>query len=374
MAKGWDGGEEPKHHERLRIYAVITVVLIALAIIVSVSTDHRQIGLKGCLGIALGGYRDSCLTALANSTRNVSICGYVSGASAGYCYSAVGEASLSAKACAMVSSETERYNCISYVANATSSPGACSYLNGSDNTACVEGFAASKANSSACYSMSNATEAGICASSVDLGLAENLGKPSYCAMVSGTSDANTTERIIALSSYVHYGESPNATFSLTNPAEYISAGNLTPSARDLCYLSVASKDSNASICRGIGNATLESSCESSIASPRGYNITSNYTSANALIENITRNSTGLYQSCAKIYGQANATGCAALVYIDEAVTTKNATLCTYISNMSLEYKCYSSIAQAYGDVNFCGYIKNSTLNGACVEDLNYNVT
>ncbi len=367
--------EEPGHEQRFRIYAAITVVLIVLAVAVSLVTNHRQIGLKGCLGIALGGYRDSCLLSLANSTKNASVCGYISKAYSDYCYSNVGEASLSAKTCAMASSEAVRYSCLSYIANATSSPSACSYLNGSDNSGCVESLAAEKGNSSACYAMANATEAGICASGVNFGLAENLGRPSYCMLVSNETDINVTERIISFSSYVRYGKSQNSTSSLINPAEYIAASNFTQNARDACYLSVASRESNKSICKGISNPALESSCISSASpSQTNYNVTANYTGNNSIIANITKNATGLYENCAKIFGQANATGCSALVYLGEAVLTKNATLCTYISNVSTEYQCYSSIAQAYKNVSFCGYIKNFTYNQACVGNLNYNQT
>lgn len=367
-----EGGS--RREERFRIYAAITVVLIVCAVVASLATGHRQSGLKGCLGITLSGYRDSCLISLANSTKNASVCSYVSPATAGYCYEEVGKSSLSPKICTLASSELIKNGCIAYIANVTGSAYACSYLNASENSGCVEALATSRSNASICYSMANSTEATICASGVSFGLAENLGDQSYCALVTNVTNANVTESVISLSSYVSYGRSENLSLAFSNPADYLAASNLSPSARNVCYYSVASRDSNSSICGGISNLTLKDECVSSIApQAASSNSIANYTN-NGVLENLTKNATGLYAGCAKIYGQANATACAALVYTDEAVTTENATLCTYINSTIAEYQCYSSLAQAYGNANYCGYIKNFTYNEACVGDLNYNKT
>lgn len=352
--------------ERLRIYVLITVILIVIAAAVSLLSSYRQTGVGGCLGILLASSRYSCLSSLALTTKNASICSKISGEGSSSCYDNVAQAGLNATACTMIPNENQTYSCELYIANATHSSGPCNYLSGKFQAYCKEYVATRFSEISACSGL-NASESPVCSSAVDFSIAQNLGNQSYCSHVSNTSNTNLTTRIVNLVLQDGKQKVSNGIFSV-NPIYYLEYSNTTFKADDLCYYSVAISDGNSGACEGISNSTLMSDCVSSVSSSSSQNSTS------AEIANITRNVSGLYSLCTSASIQQNSSSCTSFVDITEAVLTKNASYCSKITVPESKYQCYSSMASAYENISYCGYIPNATANSACIQAINFSVT
>lgn len=351
---------EAEERERIKVYLAVAAVLVVLAVISLLLVPHPSNSLEGCREIVLQQNRDSCLEYLASSTRNATVCSYIASPYSDYCYAEVAELSSNPGECRMISNYNQTYSCVVQIANSTDSYGDCGYLNGSYRSYCIESLALKLDNATACSSIANATEAGVCASAVYFGRARSAVNATYCSLVSNTSESQVVTRILSLSERMA-GAVSNFSFGFgnINPTEYMELGNSTFAARDLCYLTVATSGEPLA-CRSISNGTLESICNSS-----AY--------AAAPVSNLTENYTMASKVCSGYTGK-NLTSCNALISITQAISSRNATVCTGIGNLSFRYQCYETLARAYNDTGYCGYISNATANQACVQDINYNVT
>lgn len=346
--------------EKVRIYLAIVLVLVVLAVAVTLAVP-RSHGAKSCLSILLEGSRDSCLLNLALYSKNSTVCGYLPKASSDSCYSAIAKESLNASTCTKISNYNGSAECVTYVANATDSPGTCSLLNGSQRSDCIEALAVRLGDTASCSMISNSTEAMICASSVYFSEAVNNQNSSYCKAVTNTTDHVSVIKILTVSgSVTNTSSSSQSEFLGLNPLLYLESEGYSYSAKDLCYYSVASTLGSQSSCRDISNKSLEVMCNSSTSKSTG-------------ISNLSENTTGLYSLCIK-YSSGNVATCNALVNITRALGSENVSYCSSLSSQAFRNQCYASLARAYRNASYCGYISNSTVNSACVEDINYNVT
>ena len=135
------------------------------------------------------------------------------------------------------------------------------------------------------------------------------------------------------------------------------------SSRDICYLYLATSTDNSTACGSITNPYTESICNSTTSRLQLQNSTANETS----------NFTNLLNLCSQYTGQ-NRTGCYSLVYLNQALVSKNASYCTMVSDPATEAQCYTNMAVAFNSSSYCGFIQNATVNQACLENINFNMS
>lgn|GEM_PF-3322403 len=352
----WSGMD---NKEKLRIYLGIVVLFVLLALIATFAEPHASSSLARCNDILLVQSRYSCLYSLAVSTKNSSICGSVAEPLSDECYSNVAELTLDPGKCTGIADYNMAYSCVLWIANKTDSYRACDKLSGSFASSCIESLASERDNATACNAITNQTEEELCSSGIYLGDASMMKNASYCALVQDTDNQNQVSRMVSLAQKVLQSEAGQSLgFGNLGPLQYIEESGGGYSSKEVCYLSAAAASNNASSCYMISNETLRDLCNT-----YGYQQT---TSSNA-----TQNATVPMDLCAGESG-ANLTSCEALSNIVEAVTSKNLTKCADITDSLLEYQCYTSMAYAYNDTTYCGYIQNATANQACMDDIYYN--
>ena len=349
------------NNQKIAAYVVAAAVLVVIAVVVNLHTNGGGSTLKGCGSIILQQDRNTCLTSLASSSDNTSVCRVVSQDGRDYCYSEVAQIDRNPQACMGLSSQNMTYECILGVANATKEFGTCRYLNGSMADSCIGTLAAATGNATACGTISNAENSSVCYSGVYLSEARLSGRGYYCAMVSNTSTAPDVSNIIYLG---ELGSAPgnysNSQSFVQSPLVYLSAYNISYSARDYCYTEVASDTRNATDCAMVSNSIVRGIC--------------NQTSASQAVQgNISINSSTISSACSTYAGE-NLTTCQDILSIGEAVSSRNVSVCKSISETTYQYECYAALAKAYNESSFCGYISNSTANQACLQDIYYNIT
>lgn len=353
--------KETSRKEKLLIYLGIVIVFVLLAITATVAEPHSSNSLARCKSIGLEQSRYSCLYSLALSTENSSLCGSVPTPLSDECYSAIAERALDPSDCMGISNYNITYSCVLWIVNRTDSQQVCNKLNGSFASSCVESLAVKLDNATVCNAITNSSEAGICSSGIYLGDAGLMKNASYCAFVSDTDNQSQVTQEVDLSERITQNETGQPFgFGNLGPVQYVEESGGDYGSKDLCYFSVAAASNNVTSCKAISNGTLQGVCNS-----YGYQQTAGV--------NTTQNSTTLADVC-NGYSGTGLVSCDALISITDAVTNKNATECARITNTSFEYQCYASMARAYNDTSYCGYIQNSTANQACVEDIYYNVT
>lgn len=360
--KLWD---ERSEKEKLEIYIGVVIFVLVLAIIAILATPHTNNSLQRCKNIVLQGSKYSCFYLLATSTRNGSVCSYTSPPFSDYCYNSVASLTLNASECSRISNYNGTYQCVLGIANRTDSYAACESLNGAFASYCLEAIAAKLDNATICGKIMEPNEAEICYSGIYMGDSRKYGNASYCSSVSNSTNQNMVGRIVSLSQSVPaqgsaVSPAPALGPGVLSPAEYLQTSGEAYSSRDLCYIAAVSASGNSSSCGMVQNSTLRNICQS-------------YGSSKEPQSNATINTTSLGGFCAQYKG-SNLTSCNALISISEAVINKNVTTCAGIANVSYQYQCYTSLAHAYNDSSYCGYITNATSNQACVQDIYYNTT
>lgn len=345
--------------ERLRVYLLITLIIVVLALAALLSVSRVSSDANKCLGIILSRNRYSCLESLALSKENESICGYIPSPYSDSCYLPLAEKVLDPGLCSGIRNPDTYSLCIDYIANTTGRYTLCDRLEDPQQAQCLIPIALRSSNQSICGEISNKTDKTVCISSVNLASASS-GNPTYCMLVTNSTDITITSRVISYSG-IYNSNSSHGLGSFSQPLSYVPylyGGTL--SSRDLCYFYVVSKSENASYCSNLQNATLEGLCTYTVKPPTSLHI-------NTTI-NYTKLLNGCFQSGA--YQQT----CITSVLISEAVNTKNSSICTKLASQISIYQCYATLARTYNDTRYCGLITNATANNACIQDMTYNVT
>lgn len=354
------GARERSEKEKIVIYGTIALVLIALALTFTFVLPHASSSLARCNEILLSQDKSSCLFSLALSSQNATVCSYINDGSQNSCYMQVALETLEPETCTYASNYNYVYSCIDEIANKTDSYAACNYLKAPYAGNCIEELAIRFANATACSALSNPIQSDVCSSGIYLALAISGKNQSYCAKIYNTTNQTVVSQIVSLS-----GERPGSSSSLglggLGQTAILESGGFSYSSRDYCYFSVASLSGDNSSCAKLANSTLRSLCDA-------YSYKTAPTASNSLA-----NAASLATLC-KSYTGSNLTSCEEIASLDEALSARNATFCSQIVGTSEQYQCYASLARAYNDTAYCGYIPNATANQACVEDIYYNVT
>ncbi len=306
-----------------------------------------------CISIILGQNKYECLSSLALTTNNASVCSYINGSYRSLCYLNVAEKYANVSVCGKLSS-SDKVSCIMNVSYTNKDYHDCSMLDSNNESICMQRIALNTYNPNICNAISNKSAGAECLNSLDLVNALEKGNASYCSSLPNNSNFSTTSTISsALSSH-------NLSSGLNIYLGYLfSTENATMTPRDFCYYYVGVSYSNQSDCLQISNQSIQESCSSQVI-PINNSIYANATGVNytQMIDSCI--SEGLGSTCSSI----------ALAH---ALVDMNLTRCSQLPINTSE-TCYMSIAERLNNVSDCSYIKNASLNDLCVMSVNYNAS
>ncbi len=344
--------EEEKRN--IKVYAVITLILIGVALLFIIFPKGTL--LQQCEGIILSINRDACLSNIAISTKNASICGMLSHEASVGCYATLGESTNNITTCekAYLIDQARGAKCLLKVVSLTGNFSVCGGLVEPYKEKCFFDSALRLHDPQLC-SLLSSNNATLCNSSIGINRAYFNTNISYCGSVSNSTNQNFLQQLITNTSSVFVTVAGNLSILVS---EFAFVPNQNLSARDLCYITVAAKVGNSSYCNATG-VSARNLCQ----------ILANQTAKNLTPESV--NFTSMLQNCKNLTQYQSY--CTTYVLLDEAVLTKNLSICASFSDYT-SWQCYASIAKRYKNMSYCGYITNSSANSACLFSLNTNST
>jgi hypothetical protein len=322
------------------------LVFIALASFLIVPQGSS---VKSCEQILLQNGRYDCLTALALSSLNASVCGYVQGPYADNCYALVAEKSDNVTTCGSISDNASQGACVSLIAVPQQNYTACAQAPEPYASKCIERIALQTNNQSICsYASDNDTQTE-CSSILAIRNATGSGNATYCEEVTDTSNRTINDQIIA-----NFSSATNSSAYANNQSGYFLSSlamlpNVTYTAMDYCYTTLAVQTSNPGLCDNVSSGEVQSICQTAAGAQSASNTTANYTQELAACAQ-----TGSYMQ-----------ECDESVTLAQAVLTENATMCATLPS-ALGTQCYTLLASTYNDTSYCGYIYNATAHDSCV--------
>ncbi len=369
-----------KKEPQLINYGIIALALVVVAVVLTFAHGGGA-GVGQCNGILLSSYRYGCLGALAISSNNYTLCSGLPSQYSDACFTAIAQNTENQTLCNRLSTPQGSYNCAYGIANETGSYSACTSLSGGSEDNCLTSIGVAKADVNACNDITNASNSMACRYSVELRSALTAGSPMGCIQVTNSTNSSLTASVAAYSGIYQYsgasGRSSGlggALSSFQQSADYVQfLPNVSYSPRDLCYLYFASATGNATYCGRVPNFTVSRLCNESVESQLAQEITqSNLGGKVGVNSTALGNLTNISAAeCANL--TLSKSTCNALSKIYNAVSTRNQSACAALAG-TYQYQCYSSLARAYQNSTYCGYISNASANGACVDDVYYNNT
>ncbi len=323
------------HRNSKVMIAGIAILLLAIATMASFLLVGGS-GFDSCKRIIITQNRYDCITQLAESTSNSSMCAYLSGAYSGQCYYAIATQTGRQGLCAyaMNSSQTSGDACFYYFANSTDNASLCRDVNYSLQYKCASAIAYRLGDSAACDMAGNNTEISACMLAIGTYDAASSGNYTYCSTLTGN------ETLLQADAQA----SALSTARGASPVEYsnllIAASNKTYPMSDFCYAMIGISTGNSAYCSRINNQTIEYACNSSSETFTQQNI----------------NLTDRLAGCDSALG-GNQSICRDAVMLAYAVQDNNATVCGRL-NSSMQIECYQSLAQTYSNSTYCSYIAN----------------
>ena len=347
-------GVYKEKNERLRLYAVGAIVLIALAVVsvLLVPSSYSSVTSR-CNSLLIQQDRYRCIESAAVSTRNSTMCAALVGAYQDSCYLNIATNTTNPALCGKISSANVSDECYIYMANQTDNPSMCSAVGGTLGSECEYHIATSTNNTADCSLVQGPQGQLDCNATVDFDNAIRYRNATLCSEIYTNNDTVTTEGILQNSSVSGY---PGLSFNITQTLEYSVFYNQSVGARDLCYTSLAYESHNSTYCNEVQNQDLSLTCS---------NQAGKSTLSNNITSNSTFNLTALLNSC---NGQTDVAGCRDSYMSIDALLTGNVTIC---KRLPLNYSstCFYQLAEKYNSTSYCSYITNSTLNQYCVGNI-----
>ncbi len=345
-------GQEDKD-ERLRLYAAGALVLAVLAAISVLLIPSSSSAVSRCNSLLFQQDRYECIESAAVSTHNSTMCGSLYGAYADSCYMSIALNTTNPQLCGKINSTAVSDECYIYVANYTSNPSLCSKVGGALGSECAYHMAVDTNDTQACALVNGTAGQLECRSTIYFNNAIGHGSASSCASIYTNNDTTSSEGILQNSSIGRYA---GLSFNITKILEFAVFQNQTVGARDICYTGLAYESHNSTYCKFIQNSNLTSVCTEGSAIHASYG---------SMGSNSTLNMTALLNSC---NGQPDAAECRYSYMSLDALETGNVTICKNIPS-GYSSTCWYYLAEKYNSTSYCSYISNTTLNTACVGDI-----
>ena len=341
-----DAEQETDQARKLRLYALIALGLVALALL-SFLIAPQGSSVASCKQLFFESSKYSCITNLALSQQNASMCGNEQGTYKDSCYLQVAEKIESVGTCGSIVDSGVMSACVAAVALATNNYTACSGAAEPVASNCKETIALRQNSLSMCAGIANLTDSIVCTSVVSTRHAEQSGNASYCGNVTSSQNKSFTGLIISKLS-------TNASVGATSQSSFLQSSlfllpNVTYTARDYCYSTLAAQLSSPGLCANVSAGEAANICTLQSGTSTTSNVTENYTTQLAACANVGA------------YSQA----CIQSVMLTQAVKTRNVTLCAQLQGL-LGPTCYATLAQAYKNATYCDYISDPTAKSSCV--------
>ncbi|MCL5239387.1 MAG: hypothetical protein M1286_02865 [Candidatus Marsarchaeota archaeon] len=330
--------------KRLKVYASATLLLVGVALLSFILVPQGA-SQGACGRLVIQSSRYACYTSLALAQTNASLCGYEPSTFADSCYLQVAEKGNSTDTCGSIGNLSLRGECVTSTAEASGNYSACTGAQEPYASRCFTGVAVRLENASICGLATNSTAALECGSIISIRKAVSTGVGSFCANVTNSHDRNVTAYIIGNASSSQQAPSLESGSALSILAFM---PNVTYTARDYCYISLATSNANPNLCLNVSAGEAATLCDEQ---------------AGRLVHNTTSNFTTLLNAC-----EASGTyssECVNYVTLRQAVETRNATLCASLT-AGLDNQCYALLASAYNDTSYCGSISNASIEQACI--------
>lgn len=327
---------ELEHHQRIRLYLIVTVALVILAAI-SIGLESLPSGRNSCSGIVLSVPRDSCYLSLANYTMNATLCSKISnqGTMAG-CVTSIAVQRANATLCSGLSGSGSLYaQCVYKASLAQGSASSCASLPSPYSSQCAYDFAQSQGFSSnaTCNYISNASQRSLCIRLYYYSTALARKNPAYCALLPNVTNQTIIGGIVQQNA---------GNYSALQQQAQLAELNLTPLG--YCYYRVAQLTSDYALC-STQPGLLGQLCSYAQSSYSNVTVTLNQS------------------ICGSVPQQVRSV-CDYAVAIDVALTEKNATACSQISSLQYRYSCMASYAIRY-NASYCSQIPNATYRQSC---------
>lgn len=351
------GGDRPKmettQRERMVALAVVAATLAIVAGFTLVATSGGT-PLSRCNGILISQQKAECLLALANSTKNASVCGYLASSLAGQCITNIALLSGNASICDGIPSNSPTYaGCLTGIGTAKHDSSYCSGLGEPYLSTCAYSVASGEnfSDISVCSMIGNASLNADCNAKSHYNHAVLFRNATYCSYLPKAYN-------YSLVSYI--SQSSARLFGFANVTSTLTYLNTSPSS--YCYYNLALLNYNKSLCGSV-TGQLGTLCGYQLSTPASYNASA----ANSItLQNVTA-------LCSKA-PQAAQGVCSYALYIYIAVAQRNATVCGMIHAAQYQNACYAGIASKYQDSSYCSYIQNSTERIACSAGVTANST
>ncbi|MDE1856674.1 MAG: hypothetical protein KGH98_01165 [Candidatus Micrarchaeota archaeon] len=338
--RGAGGPEETAQRTRRLIVAVVVLLLAVAALSIAFTGGGAAGGISSCSSIILGQQRIECISSLANSTLNVTMCGYLPSPQNDECIVHIAAQKGAAADCSMISRGSAYYDQCEYqLANRTGDRSLCYNL--TDNyteSSCLYSFAAKGGFSSIglCGSMRNSTLAGDCRDVYYFKLAVSQRDQAQCLNLPGHYDSGALYAVV----------SSAQNQSLTNSSLLLySNANIT--ARDYCYYTLAAATGNRTICSQTSGTYADELCLSSFSSFYNQTGAGNTTSVCSSLPGY------LISSCTYSIEESN------------AIVARNVTACLAIPDQQYSETCIINMAAHYNDSAYCTQLTNDTLKQIC---------
>ncbi|MGC8586892.1 MAG: hypothetical protein ACP5K9_01210 [Candidatus Micrarchaeia archaeon] len=338
--------------QKMVIYLALTLFLLLAAVEISIAP--RGSPLHQCNSIIVTANRYLCLSRLALSTDNASICSYMPGLYSAACLTSVAKSTGNQLYCrdAMAINQTLGSMCIEYVANETNNPSLCYAATPQYAQSCAFQLAIKLNNSTICGSLGNSTLSEECTSAIGIDEAVVLANPASCGSVANTTNKSIVNSVMSNLYYVNMSKYPNLQdmlmYSIAMPGE-------SYSLRDICYAVLSTASGNYSYCSyaSPSGAGMCRSLKSYNSKPQQMNYTSELAACNSL---------GMEQAA-----------CREAVMLSEAIATKNVSICySFGNNTQISNSCIAALARQYLNESYCKLIKNSSASEACAIALHSN--
>ncbi len=343
--------------QRFKLYLAITLILVGAAL--AVALIPKGTPLQRCNSLVFLQSKYSCISQLAISSSNASMCSYLPGNYSASCYSSIAENSSNASLCrySFAKDSAIGSECFAYFANMTGNVSFCANIIEPYKFNCVTKLSVRSANVSSC-SMLSAQNQTACSSAVYLSEAIAYRSASFCSLISSNMAQNAEMKAVENTPLLSLLGGVNGYNSYLFPY-MLAMPNESISLRDLCYLYVAKESSNSSICNSISSSQLRQLCATECSRTNATHAALNASQVLAAC-----NETSAYMSKSQ---------CITYLTITESIATHNLTWCKSLGPKYYD-TCYSDFASAFKNSTYCSYITNATANSACLANLNYSIT
>ncbi len=349
------GGSKPflnqAQKRKLLIYSVVLLMIIAMPLLL-LSGGSR--GLASCEGIILSQQRYECISGLASSTSNASMCSNLPSQYSYNCVLGIALHNKNLTECGIINpSSPYYYSCVYNITVSLGSPSGCHLLQGAQESTCLYSIA----------QLSNFTDLALCAS---IPSKSTEAQCSYMYYFRNAISYGNAGSCAALPSSVNYGLMLNMSKYVANQSigsvfEY-ALGKFTP--RDYCYNQVAILEKNATIC-SFASPDAANFCQYQVqyaieAAVNNTAVNTSVSCANLPLskltqaENLTKNETR-YLYNLTIFGCT----------MESAITAKNITICSEIQNSTYYNSCVWGYIKNFNATGYCNDLTNSSLKDYC---------